>query len=112
MRDEQLPRICNAICLRSGLAARGACFEGPGDGVPTEAARQFFEGRRGCSTGERLLLGVAFALHNHRNTVTLGDLLRVLDGPNLVMVGELLAALGRGDVAIELWLATHEEASR
>jgi hypothetical protein len=61
------------------------------------------------SSGERLLLLVAWSLWSACNHVTVGEVFYNLDSRSLTMLGKLMIAAGRGAEAIEAWLAETEE---
>jgi hypothetical protein len=76
---------------------------------PTDEAMALLETDGGpLSSGERMLLMIAWSIWNGRGHVTVADVLHRLDGTSLVMLGKLLVAAGRGGDSIDAWLAETE----
>ena len=111
IRNGHLARIADTLCIRSGLHDRGVCWTSRG---PSKEALEVEAGTFGCSSGEALLVEVAFAVYNNfnRKVARLGDLLGTLSGCHLIAIGELLVALGKAEhdqgAAVEAWLKREE----
>ena len=103
--ESQLSRVCRAFCARARLTELWT------DAGPTVLARDLAEHGGGpLSSGERLLLLVAWSLWSACNHVTVGEAFYNLDGTSLVMLGKLMIAAGQGGGdAIEAWLAEAEK---
>ena len=103
--ETQLSRVCRAFC------ARGRLTELWTDEGPTVQARDLAERGGGpLSSGERLLLLVAWSLWTACSHVTVGEVLYNLDSTSLTMLGKLMIAAGQGGgEAIEAWLADAEK---
>ena len=112
LRNGQLARIANALCIRSGLHPRGICWTSRG---PSKEALAVEAGDFGCSSGEALIVQTAFAVWNNfnRKAAVLGDLLGTLSGCHLIAIGELLVAIGKAEedqgAAVEAWLKSEEK---
>ena len=101
--DEQLARVCRAVCSRARLAELWTS-----DG-PTVQATDLLERDGGpLSSGERMVLLVAWSIWNGSGQVTVGDVLRQLDGVSLTMLGKLMLAAGQGGGAIDAWIVEAE----
>jgi len=76
------------------------------DNGPTKRAAKLFRVRGGpCSTGETIMLELAFAVWNGQSmdaSLSFGDLFR-LDSVNLRAVGEMLAAAAAGAGDLDAW---------
>jgi hypothetical protein len=99
--DRQLADVCRTLLKSARLGDLWT------DEAPTPQARTYYDAGGGpLSSGERVLVLFAFALWNGENTrLPAADLLK-LSGVRLALVGELLAAIARGDDAIDRWLST------
>jgi hypothetical protein len=64
------------------------------------------------SSGERMVILIAWSLWNGQGHVTVADALHRLDGLTLAMLGKLMVAGARGSEAIDAWLAEVEESLR
>jgi hypothetical protein len=64
------------------------------------------------SSGERLVLLVAWSLWNGCSHVTVGEVFFNLDSTSLAMLGKLMIAGARGSEAIDEWLAEAEKVSQ
>jgi hypothetical protein len=72
---------------------------------PTDEACELLEQRGGyLSSGERLLLFVAFDMWNGDGHADFGRLLYSLDGERQTMVGLFLIAMAQGSHAIDQWI--------
>ena len=101
--ESQLSRVCRAFCARARLTELWT------DAGPTVLARDLAEHGGGpLSSGERLLLLVAWSLWTACSHVTVGEVFYNLDSTSLTMLGKLMIAAGRGAEAIEAWLAETE----
>lgn len=106
LRDGQLEKVCAIICARSGLWHRGATWSREG---PSEKARAFATGELPCSSTERLMVQVAFAIWQPiAHEADLGRMVRNFDGRQLAFVASLLSALAAserdGGEAVSLWI--------
>ena len=105
--DEQFARVCRAICSRARLAELWTS-EGP-----TAQASALLEHDGGpLSSGERMVLLVAWSIWNGSGHVTIGDVLHQLDSISLAMLGKLMLAAAQGSGAIEAWIVEAEELTR
>ena len=103
--ESQLSRVCRAFCARARLSQLWT-EEGP-----TVRARDLVE-RDGAflSSGERLLLLVAWSIWSACNHVTVGEVFYNLDSTSLAMLGKLMIAAGEGGgAAIDAWLVEAEQ---
>jgi hypothetical protein len=64
------------------------------------------------SSGERMVILIAWSLWNGQGHVTVADALHRLDGMSLAMLGKLMIAGARGSEAIDAWLTETEESLR
>ena len=106
LRDGQHWRICEVLCNSMGFFG---CFDGNGLRKDYDAAKA-----RAYSSGEALILAVALDIWNGHGKARLSEVVNVLDGRLLSMVGGLLSALGAedgGDTA-EVWLEKYENAAK
>ena len=62
------------------------------------------------SSGERVVLMVAWAFWNSAQQATLADIVYLLDPGNLRAVATLMLALARGGPAIDQWIAAMDDA--
>lgn len=103
--DEQRARACVALCACVNL--RGAwTLDGP-----APLALAVAEGRAPLSSGEALLVRVAWAFWNGEHGPTLADLVGVLDPRRMNVVASLLVAHADGADAIDAWLDEHGPAT-
>ena len=73
---------------------------------PTEEAARVMEGRgEALSSGEELLLRVAFDLWNGRGGADFGRMFGTLGNEPLAALGSLLVAVTQGPEAIDAWIA-------
>ena len=103
--ESQLSRVCRAFCARGRLTGLWT------DEGPTTLARDLAERGGGpLSSGERLLLLVAWSVWSACSHVTVGEVLYNLDSTSLTMLGKLMIAAGQGGgEAIDAWLAEAEK---
>jgi len=103
--ESQLSRVCRAFC------ARGRLTELWTEAGPTVLARDLAERGGGpLSSGQRLLLLVAWSLWSACSHVTVGEAFYNLDSTSLTMLGKLMIAGGQGGGdAIEAWLVEAEK---
>jgi hypothetical protein len=105
--DEQLARVCRAFCSRARLSELWTS-EGP-----TAQAMSLLERDGGpLSSGERMVLLVAWSIWNGSGHLSLSDVLHQLDGISLAMLGKLLLAAAQGGGAIDAWIIEAEEMTR
>jgi hypothetical protein len=105
--DAQLARVCRAFCARARL---GRLWTEAG---PTDEAMALLQSDGGpLSSGERMVILIAWSLWNGQGHVTVADALHRLDGMSLAMLGKLMVAGARGSEAIDAWLAETEESLR
>ena len=105
--DAQLARVCRAFCGRARL---GRLWTEDG---PTDEAMAVLENDGGAlSSGERIVVLIAWSLWNGQGRVTVADVLHRLDSTSLVMLGKLLLAVAAGGSTIDAWLAETEERLR
>lgn len=109
LRSGQLHLICSALALR-GSVANGFVGGRPS----TRLLDVLNEGA--ASSGELILLDLAMVVWNGRGKTTLREVLGTLDETNLVMVGELIVAIGSSASdsgrAADAWIAKYGEAAR
>lgn len=105
MRDDrQLALVCKALLERVRLGDLWAA-----DGPTATAVGILERGGGPMSSGEVLMLRLAFDLWNGEGHLELGRALQVLDGGNLRALGSLLLVLAEGDNdAIDVWLLAQE----
>ena len=102
--EAQLSRVCRAFCARARLSYLWT------DEGPTTEARHLAECDGGfLSSGERLLLLVAWSLWSGCSHVTVGEVFFNLDSNSLTMLGKLMIAGAQGPEAIDAWLAEAEQ---
>ena len=102
--DAQLARVCRAICGRARLGRLWT------PAAPTDEAMALLESDGGpLSSGERIVVLIAWSLWNGHGQVTVADVLHRLDGRTLVMLGKLLLAVASGGSAIDACLAETED---
>lgn len=83
------------------------------DTGPTDEAVRLVETRGGAlSSGEALLVFVAFDLWNGQGGAQLGRVFHILSAEPLAALGLLLAAVTRGPDAIDAWIAAQRAPSR
>lgn len=104
LRDGQIARIANVLCARAGIENAWV------NGRPTNEVVRI-QKERTRSSGELILVDIAFSVFNGYGKANVSDVIHVLDGQHLRMVGELLTAIGKseedgGDDA-EAWLARY-----
>jgi len=100
--DAQVNEVCTVLLERAHM--RGFWTrEGP-----TKKAHEFVEEGGPMSSGERVMLLVAYGLWNGTGGLEFAALMQ-LDDENLEAVGSLLVALATGNdaSAIETWIALH-----
>jgi hypothetical protein len=74
---------------------------------PSEEAVRFIEAESSpLSSGEWLLLRIAFDFWNGHGRVTIADVLATLDGERTRIVCDLMHAVTRGPVAVENWISS------
>jgi hypothetical protein len=95
--DAQLNAVCTAVCRRMG---KPSLWRSSG---PTELAFSWVEASP-LSSGERVLLLLAFAIYNGSGGLSVGSLLATLSGNQLAFVGSLLVAIGNGAAGVDEWL--------
>jgi hypothetical protein len=79
---------------------------------PTDRALELLADRGGpLSHGEALVLLAAFDFWNGQGKVELGEILAVLDGDRIELLGSLMLASSGGAVAVDRWLAEHRRGS-
>lgn len=77
------------------------------DTGPTDEAVRLVEARGGAlSSGEALLVFVAFDLYNGRGGAQLSRVIHTLGNEPLSALGSLLVSLTHGPEAIDTWIAT------
>jgi hypothetical protein len=105
--DAQLARVCRAFCARARL---GRLWTEAG---PTDEAMALLQNDGGAlSSGERMVILVAWSLWNGQGHVMVADAIHRLDGMSLAMLGKLMVAGARGSDAVEAWLAEQENRRR
>jgi hypothetical protein len=105
--DAQLARVCGALCARVGM---GELWTPDG---PSDRATALLETGGGpLSSGERVMLLVAWAVWNGDEGARFGDVIHRLDGRCLVALGTLLIAVAGGGAAVDEWLAKMERERR
>lgn len=105
--EAQQARACRALCERARL---GGMWSASG---PTEEAIALFEAGGGpLSSGERVVLHVAWAFWNGAEKATLADVIHRLDGRNLHAISTLMLALAHGSEHVEAWIEEMERAIR
>jgi hypothetical protein len=93
---------CEAICALLARVHLGHLWTATG---PTEEACRLLEAKGGyLSHGQALMLQVGFDIWNGCGHATVGDLIGVLDGGNLLAVGSLLVELSNPSPDIDSWL--------
>lgn len=98
--DRQISLCCRALLKRVRLERLWT------ETGPTAEASELLKTRGGpLSSGEALMVLIAFDLWNGHGNVSLGRMLDVLDGDHMVAVCTLLIAVTRGEGAIDAWLA-------
>ena len=103
----QRARVCRAFCARARLAELWT------ENGPTSEARALLENDGGAlSSGERLVILIAWSLWSGCNHVGLGDVVCNLDSTSLSMLGKLMVAGARGSDAVEAWLTEQENHRR
>jgi hypothetical protein len=101
--EAQRARVCRVLCERARL---GGMWTGEG---PTEEAVLLLQRDGGpLSSGERIVLLVAFAVWSGEGKVLLDDVVCRLDQRNLHAIGTLMAAVANGGCAIEQWILRME----
>ena len=78
------------------------------DGPTDESVASLQAGGGPLSSGERVVLQVAWAFWNGAEQATLADVVYRLDGGNLRAVAMLMLAVARGANAIDEWIAGME----
>ncbi len=101
--DSQLARACCALCRQAGIE-RMWTPDGPTD----EAAAVLEAGGGPLSSGERVVLRVAWAFWNSAEQATVADVVYRLDSRNLRATATLMLAVARGPHAIDEWITTTE----
>ena len=102
--ETQLIRVCQAFCARARLSKLWT------DEGPTTEAKHLAECNGGfLSSGERLLLLVAWSIWSACSHVTVGEVFYNLDSTSLAMLGKLMIAGSRGADAIDAWLVDAEK---
>ena len=97
--DKQLAAVCIAVCRRIPEDVELWTLDGP-----AELAKRWRK-RSPLSSGERVLLLVAWALWNNSTPrILFADVVHSLSGDNLAFLGGLLVALAGGSEAIDGWL--------
>lgn len=104
--DAQRARVCKVLLTR---VPRRIAEAWNGDPGPGDLAHHDLHG---CSTYERVMVGIAMQLwtggiKDTRWDVRLDDLFG-LDGTNLRLVGTFVVALGRDSRQIDAWLLENE----
>jgi hypothetical protein len=99
--DRQLALVCRALCTRAGVPDAWTP-----DG-PAGVAFAVQEGRDPLSSGQRVLVLVAWALWNGTGDLTIARLLDVLDGEHVRALAGLLVARVDGADAVDAWLRDH-----
>ena len=102
--DRQIAACCIALC-KSVRMEDAWTLDGP-----TELGCAINEGKTGHSSGEILIVRVAFGLWNGGDRATFGRVCNVLDDTRLRMVGSLLVAIVDGPKAVDAWLSKHGDA--
>lgn len=101
--DKQAARAIRALLRRVRLGRLWS------DGGPTDEALRIYEGRSGCSSGEIVMVQVAFALWgSHNSKLSFARMIDVLDGDNLKAVVELVLAREDGSDAVDGWIDSHQ----
>ncbi len=98
--DQQRAAVCQVVCTLGKVPGTYWTDDGP-----TEAAKAVLDDRDALSSGERLMVLVAWDVWNGHGKVHIERLLRTLDGDNLRHVGWLLYALSFGQVGVEALFA-------
>lgn len=104
--DSQLARACRALCRHAGIE-RMWTPNGPTD----EAVALLDAGGGPLSSGERVVLMVAWAFWNSAEQATLADVVYRLDTRNLGAVATLMLAVAHGQHAIDQWIAAMDSAA-
>jgi len=103
----QRARVCRAFCARARLGDLWT------DERPTAEAMALVERDGGpLSSGERLLLLLAWSIWSGDGPVSVGDALASMDGVSLAMLGKLMTAAAQGSSAVDAWLTEHENGKR
>lgn len=99
--DAQINAVCQAVCRRFGKPSLWRSYG------PTELAVSWLES---CplSSGERVLLLLAFAIYNGEGGLTVGTLLGTLSEAHLAWVASLFSSISGGADAVDRWLASVE----
>jgi ABC-type transport system involved in cytochrome bd biosynthesis fused ATPase/permease subunit len=100
--DQQASLCCRALLRRVRLEH---LWEEDG---PTKRAVEMIEQGSPLSSGEDLMLRIAFDLWNARGNATVGRVCAVLDDDHTEAVCSLLIARARGGQAIVNWLARYD----
>ena len=79
-----------------------------GDAPSVEAVELLEQGGGPLSSGEFLMLRIAFDLWNNHGRALLGRVVNVLDNERLRLVGSLLVALASGPSKVDWWLEQHQ----
>jgi len=104
-RDDQQIAACCIVLCRSVRLASAWTLNGP-----TLFALNVRDGKTGVSSGEGLLVRMAFDLWNGEGGVTFSRMIDSLDGVRMRMVAGLLAACATSSAAVDGWLAEHGDA--
>lgn len=99
--DAQINAVCGAVCRRFGKPSLWRSYG------PTELAVSWLESSP-LSSGERVLLLLAFAIYNGEGGLTVGALLGTLSASHLSWVASLFSAIADGADAVDRWLASQE----
>jgi hypothetical protein len=101
--DRQLALVCRALCTRAGVPDAWT-VDGPG-----ALAFDVREGRGPLSSGQSVLVLVAWAFWNGEGGLTLARVLDVLDGEHVRALAALLVARSDGGDAVDVdaWLREH-----
>jgi hypothetical protein len=103
--DRQTARVCRVLLGGVRLARLWT------DAGPTDEALELLKAGGGpLSSGEALVIRVAFDFWNGQGEASLARLLEVLDPGRLEALGSLLVALARGAGAVDAWLELAEAA--
>ncbi len=101
---KRLSKVCLALLGRVRLARLWT------EKGPTQEARELLDQNGGpLSSGERVVLLVAWALWNGAGNLTVAELVERLFGSHLAAIGTLLVSMSHGRDGIDDWLAVQLE---
>ncbi len=105
--EAQQARACRALCARARLGAMWTASR------PTEEPIALYEAGGGpLSSGERIMLLVAWAFWNGAEKATLADVVNRLDERNLHAISTLMLALAHGAEHVDAWIEEMERGER